>query len=150
MELNKVNYEELLKKHNLKPEFQGHIGTGWVPFVDKLFSDIKALGWDCNLVQLKEKFGGLRVYTAEVSDEINKLIHALETESFFICEVCGKEGLHQRVTEKPSHYLIKTLCEPCHKIVKLAYESNDLKLIQKIFDEEHNQSFLSRIKEREK
>jgi uncharacterized protein with HEPN domain len=43
-------------------------------------------------VQVKEKYGSLRVFVEGGSDEAMELIDAAETASETICEVCGKPG----------------------------------------------------------
>lgn len=43
------------------------------------------------VVQIKQKFGGLRYYTDNANDEINKLIDEAETKSYKICELCGND-----------------------------------------------------------
>ena len=44
-------------------------------------------------VQIKEKFGGLRVYLALAgTPEMEKAISEAEAESFRTCDVCGKPG----------------------------------------------------------
>ena len=44
-------------------------------------------------VQIKEKFGTLRVYTDCTTLELNRIIEAAEMESETTCEVCGREGV---------------------------------------------------------
>jgi hypothetical protein len=43
-------------------------------------------------VQVKEKFGGLRIYTDVYDEEVDKVLMSLEIDSFNICEVCGDAG----------------------------------------------------------
>jgi hypothetical protein len=38
------------------------IGDGWVPIVDRLVTDLEAMGWRGRVDQVKENFGGLRFY----------------------------------------------------------------------------------------
>lgn len=42
--------------------------------------------------QVKEKFGGLRVYMKISSPEINELIMEAQRDSILICECCGQLG----------------------------------------------------------
>lgn len=42
--------------------------------------------------QIKEKFGGLRIYFSGGDDYINGLVSMAETFSYNICEVCGNSG----------------------------------------------------------
>lgn len=43
--------------------------------------------------QVKEKFGGLRVYTTFATDEMDDLIREAEKESEVTCELCGDPGV---------------------------------------------------------
>lgn len=68
------------------------VGPGWHRLVDELIDDLFELGWDGNLHQIKEKFGGLRFYIGCGSDEIFNRINKAEIESCKTCEVCGEPG----------------------------------------------------------
>ena len=69
-----------------------HVGPGWKGLVENLVSDLFDLEWNGRLYQIKEKFGGLRFYIGEGSDEIHQAIQAAEDYSYKLCEVTGKEG----------------------------------------------------------
>jgi hypothetical protein len=70
-----------------------HCGDGWAPIVDRLLTDLVAMGWDRNVDQIKEKFGGLRFYAAGVlTKEMQGLVDAAERESARTCELCGAPG----------------------------------------------------------
>jgi hypothetical protein len=49
-------------------------------------------GQSFQVLQVKEKFGGLRFYTNFSEDTISAIIDAAELESTQTCEVCGKPG----------------------------------------------------------
>jgi len=68
------------------------IGKGWYQIVKDLIEDLIELGWDKQVVQVKEKFGGLRFYINEGSREIHDRISEAEKLSHEICEICGKKG----------------------------------------------------------
>jgi hypothetical protein len=68
------------------------VDTGWFPLIKELIDDLIALGWDKQICQVKEKFGGLRFYINSGSDEIFKCITQAENKSYEICEVCGEQG----------------------------------------------------------
>lgn len=57
------------------------------------------------VLQVKEKFGGLRVHVKDGNDAIRRRIEAAIQESFHTCEVCGQSG---KLREDG---LIKTLCD---------------------------------------
>ena len=55
-----------------------HIPNGWHGIVTKLIQDLQAMGWDGKLIQIKEKFGGLRFYTK--CDSLHERISEAEVE----------------------------------------------------------------------
>jgi hypothetical protein len=78
------------------PEFFEHqiafeCGDGWYDLLYDLFSKLEDIA-PIIVIQIKEKFGGLRFYTGPATDEHYKLITEAENQSYHICEVCGKEG----------------------------------------------------------
>lgn len=66
------------------------VGIGWKPLVERIITSAKANG--IKLVQIKEKFGQLRVYTDTYNQEVSDVITQAEFESAKICETCGKPG----------------------------------------------------------
>ena len=68
------------------------VGPGWYPLVKELILDLINLGWDKQVCQVKEKFGGLRFYINSGSDEVHKRISKAENDSYEICEVTGEPG----------------------------------------------------------
>jgi hypothetical protein len=83
--------------------------NGWFDILDKLFDAIEVLkpGKDFEVYQVKEKFGGLRIYTTPVSNIILSLIDAVEHESYRTCENCGAAGKPRDTN------WIATLCDGC-------------------------------------
>ena len=65
------------------------INTGWHPLIDQLYT---LLPFNVEVLDLKEKFGGLRIDVSGVSEEIEKQVEAIEEKSLTICEECGKPG----------------------------------------------------------
>jgi len=117
-----MNRKELQDKYDfLKPTnlqeglmvFGFECGNGWIPLLEKLFSDINKIVKkeklkDFKVVQTKEKYGGLRVYCYYSNDEIEDLIDKAEEESYKTCEVCGSKD---EVTQ--SKGWISSLCKKC-------------------------------------
>lgn len=68
------------------------VDIGWLQLIKDLITDLIALGWDKQVCQVKEKFGGLRFYINSGSDEIFKRISEAENQSYETCEVCGEKG----------------------------------------------------------
>lgn len=67
---------------------------GWFELLWSLCEDIDKMDKpeDFEVVQVKEKFGSLRFYTNNTTDEIYQRIKEADKQSEKICEVCGKEG----------------------------------------------------------
>ena len=82
------------------------VDNGWFPLIKELIEDLIALGWDKQICQVKEKYGGLRFYINGGSDEIFERITKAENDSYEICEKCGKSG---ELRNDIGWYL--TLCE---------------------------------------
>ncbi len=62
---------------------------------------------DFKFDQIKEKFGGLRVYYSGGDDRVYGWVDFAEAMSYKICEVCGNKG-------KPNKSgWISTLCDSC-------------------------------------
>jgi len=68
------------------------VGPGWSGILVRLVADLERLGWDGSVLQVKEKFGGLRFYIDSGSDAIDKCIIKAERESYRTCECCGQPG----------------------------------------------------------
>jgi len=68
------------------------IGPGWYKLVKNLIEELIAAGWDKQICQVKEKFGGLRFYTNAMSDECHDIVSKYEKLSYETCEKCGEPG----------------------------------------------------------
>lgn len=70
---------------------------GWNKLICDLIQGLVDIGWDRQICQIKEKWGGLRFYTNGVTDEMHILIRDAEELSMSTCEVCGTtEGVKLR------------------------------------------------------
>jgi hypothetical protein len=70
---------------------------GWFDLISTLCESInRELEYDKELkvsvVQVKEKFGGLRFYTHGGNPKVDGMITLAETLSYRICETCGNKG----------------------------------------------------------
>lgn len=100
--------------------------TGWYDILDTVCSTIKNREENLNnrkkynpeyvsdftpvtFDQIKEKFGGLRIYYSGGDDYIRGVISMAEDISYKICEVCGNKGQPSKIG------WIRTLCEQ-HKV----------------------------------
>jgi hypothetical protein len=68
------------------------VSLGWNLIIKNLIQDLIKLGWNKEVIQVKEKFGGLRFYINEGTDEIHQRIGQAELESMKTCEITGKLG----------------------------------------------------------
>jgi hypothetical protein len=68
------------------------IGEGWYPLVKRLIQDLIKRGWNRQICQVKEKFGGLRFYIQDGNAAIFECIRLAEKESLSICEITGEAG----------------------------------------------------------
>jgi hypothetical protein len=74
--------------------------------LEPLVTEFEAAGGDkFEVLQVKEKFGGLRVYENCRNDAISERIGIAAEESFRTCEICGQAG-----TLRKDRW-IKTLCD---------------------------------------
>lgn len=108
-------------------------GSGWLPLIETLCRSIQGHVDNQNTsytykvkrgeakeedrpdfqvvaLQVKEKFGGLRFYTAGNDEYVNGLISMAEAMSYQICERCSNPG---KVGGKG---WITTMCEPCREL----------------------------------
>ena len=94
------------------------VGDGWLPIIQVLCSHIQThIDWrnktkegsvtQVVVEQIKEKFGGLRVYFTGGDEYVEGLVKMAECWSYNTCEVCGERG-------KPNKGgWISTLCDKC-------------------------------------
>lgn len=68
------------------------VQVGWYPLIKDLINDLIKLGWNKQVCQVKEKFGSLRFYINEGSEEIHNRISNAEKLSYETCELCGEKG----------------------------------------------------------
>ncbi len=87
------------------------VNDGWYNLLKSLIQDLNKLDVDNTLkiVQVKEKFGGLRFYIDSGTDAIYKRIDQAEEQSYITCEYCGNDGKLQR-----GRWVI-TLCNECNE-----------------------------------
>lgn len=92
---------------------------GWLPILETLFEGIdmviKAQKLeDFKVTQVKEKFGGLRVYTNYSTDLIDMLIDGAEARASITCEICGELN----AKNKSVNGWFKTVCDKHYKQAK--------------------------------
>jgi len=68
------------------------VGDGWLQLLHDCIEELLAMGWDKHILQIKEKFGGLRFYIGSGTEGIYEIINKYEHLSYETCEVCGEKG----------------------------------------------------------
>ena len=82
------------------------VGKGWEKLVRKVYNAKEGLGVPVGIIQVKEKWGGLRIYTDYYVKEIEEVIRQVGEESLKVCETCGTAA---GLVKKGTWY--QTLCE---------------------------------------
>lgn len=90
-------------------DIYNQVGQGWTKILESLIEDLFKLGWDGTILQIKEKFGGLRWYIGNSNEKVFERIAQAEKESYKTCEYCGKKG-----KLRTDRSWIKTLCDDCN------------------------------------
>lgn len=87
-------------------------GPGWAGIIRNVCQNLAGKGvvWTC----IKEKFGGLRMYTGNVPEEVygqvSELICQASDLSYITCEFCGKPGTNRKIRG-----WLRTSCDECRK-----------------------------------
>lgn len=68
------------------------VKPGWHGLLREIYDKKNTLDSHIDIIQVKEKFGGLRVYTSSVHDEFDTFILENEIKSYTLCEECGDSG----------------------------------------------------------
>lgn len=114
-------------------DYKMDVGSGWASLLDQLDEELRAVSPGYQTVQVKEKFGRLRVYVegnpvqADISGlgtvanvkiestatssnwrTVQDVLDKYELKSSQVCENCGQPG-----ELDTSHFWIKTLCPAC-------------------------------------
>ena len=98
--------------------------AGWKGLYEPLQELCRLHGYE--VVQIKEKFGGLRFYVTDGDGTLDTLISVIEDASFAVCEDCGTtrhewDPITKRMksivttSSSPSRNWIRSLCPPCRE-----------------------------------
>jgi hypothetical protein len=82
-----VNYKGYTREDALES-----VGSGWAQLINRVFDKLESIKGTVKIIQVKEKFGGLRIYTDYGNDELDKVIRDAGIESVTTCEQCGTSG----------------------------------------------------------
>lgn len=94
------------------------VGVGWYLLIKNLCDELIESGWDKEIIEIKEKFGGLRFTIGETNTELNEIINKFQNLSIQTCEVCGEVGSQTETG------WIKTLCGK-HKVSREKFVGSD-------------------------
>lgn len=98
----------------MRPWFResGFVGfscpTGWLDLVHDLHTRLTG-NPDYRVVQVKEKFGGLRFYTEGLTHAEREMVYAAEAESFLVCADCGTRD----TVSLRNRRWVASLCDAC-------------------------------------
>ncbi|GDX80024.1 hypothetical protein LBMAG42_18350 [Deltaproteobacteria bacterium] len=88
------------------------VGDGWAPLVERLLMAAKERGFtreNFEVIQVKQKFGGLRFYVRGGDEAFGNLVREAERESYTTCETCGGQPAS---LVRPRNWS-RTLCAGC-------------------------------------
>jgi len=119
-----LRHETLLKRSRYKEykrcaiiERGLEVDDGWFNIINDMLRDIEKLCQNYNkmplILQIKEKFGLLRVYfkytdLEELDNKLDEIIESYVNRSKTTCECCGSPGNVQDV-----HGRLKSVCHKC-------------------------------------
>jgi hypothetical protein len=89
-------------------ECKAQVGKGWADLITRCYEACQT-SEDISIMQIKEKYGGLRFYIYGADDWVYDVIMKAEDESYTICEYCGEPGKPRDLS------WIKTLCDDCYE-----------------------------------
>ena len=102
-------FSVIVENRNYKENRRVPIEKGWYKILEKLVRRIKEIDEkhdkQSKILQIKEKFGGLRVYLEAWNLDTIQAVREAEDESYKVCEKCGEEG------HRFNDGWILTLCE---------------------------------------
>ncbi|HEN8800255.1 TPA: hypothetical protein U8251_002854 [Pseudomonas putida] len=103
---------------NLPTRWGVECGDGWYNLLENLCHDIQAYintehVQQVTFIQVKEKFGELRIYYTLVDNYVDDLVKETARKSKLTCEYCGEPGKHQQT----SSGWVKTVCSDCLTVV---------------------------------
>ena len=110
----KERYPELFNSGDEGSFISFQIGNGWKDIVDAACMQLWFID-DVQISQVKEKFGGLRIYTNTYTDEVKEIINEAEVAASKTCEFCGStEGVTNKSFRNKGSWM-KSLCTQCRE-----------------------------------
>jgi len=100
------------------PDFSIECEKGWYRILEDMFEEFRKNKLELEILQIKEKFGSLRVYVGKIKenklDLVELIIKKAEDLSSKTCEHCGKEA---NIQNTAGWY--KCICNKCRMFRKL-------------------------------
>lgn len=97
---------------------QYEVGNGWIPLIEEAKIIVSKYNLEhpdnepIKFIQIKEKWGGLRMYLNYYPKDMHEKMEEFEEKSWIICEHCGAT---ENVTRDWTHGWVMTLCDECRK-----------------------------------
>jgi len=128
-------------------------GNGWFPLIDSLCDRIQEhidghnecintepLIEQAVFLQVKEKFGGLRIYFQGGDEYCAGLIRMTETLSYHFCEICGMAGY---LNVGHTKGCIQSVCKECAKKSKrkIEFDKEITSMLKKAIRQDHKKIF---------
>lgn len=136
-------FEETLKPYvDPRWSFGMTVGCpeGWQQLVLDAHAKLVTVDPDYKIMQIKEKFGGLRYYVATTDYEAaEEIIRPAEIASLETCEKCGTKESVTTATLGEGFYWILTLCDPCRATRLAERKAYDAELKAKYGDDEDDE-----------
>jgi len=106
-------YQPLFRRRDGIPlgHFNFAVGDGWYRLIYEMLDEIAAApgNADVNILQIKEKFGGLRVYYDGGSSSVSAAVDTAARKALMTCEHCGST----KSVARGGRNWVRTLCETC-------------------------------------
>ena len=89
--MNELDFKKPYRDLTIQEALTG-VGSGWHGLVAEAYTNILLIAPHVKITTVKEKFGGLRIYTAPYDEKLEPHIQELCRKSLSICETCGEMG----------------------------------------------------------
>jgi hypothetical protein len=106
--------------------YQFECDDGWEPLLRRLSEKVEEWNREqplmnpesepVRVMQVKEKFGGLRFYVGRCPEYLDRAIQEAEAESLWTCEDCGLVDESVETSTGKDRGWIRTLCQKCREV----------------------------------
>lgn len=70
-------------------DIKDRVPEGWDLVMESLIHDLLEMGWDGQIIDVKEKYGTLRFYTGPLTDKMHERVRQAEHQTAYVCAKCG-------------------------------------------------------------